>query len=215
VGGPESKLVTPICGDPAARAIHDDMPLMTIFEPLFVLLALAAIGTFLTALALALTGHFARAWRIVVRLGIAIGVYMMVVVIGSAVTPRGVYHIGQLRCFDDWCLTVRSATRDSPTSYLVTLELSSRAKGVPQGEKGTVMYLTDSNGRRFDPIESTVPFEHKLAPGESIVATRRYAVPPDARGLNLIYTHEGGFPIGSLIIGENEWIHGPAVVPLD
>ncbi len=97
----------------------------------------------------------------------------------------------------------------------MTLELSSRAARVPQGEKGSVMYLTDSSGRRFDPIESTVPFDYQLAPGESIVATRRYAVPRDARGLNVVYAHEGGFPIGWFIIGENDWIHGAAVVPLD
>ncbi len=160
------------------------MPLMTIFEPLFILLALIAIGTLVTACVLALT-------------------------------PRGVYRLGEKRCFDDWCLTVRNATRDSPTTYQVSIELSSRAKRVWQGEKGTVMYVTDSSGRRFDPIESIVPFDYKLAPGESIMATRRYAVPRDARGLKIVHVHEGGFPIGWFIIGENDWIHGPAVVTLD
>ncbi len=187
---------------------------MAIFELFFILLALTAVGTVVTALVFALSGRFARAWRIVVRLVVAAGMYMTIVVVDAAVTPREIYHIGERRCFDDWCLTVKNAKRDS-TSYVVSLELSSRAARVPQGEKGTVMYLIDSSGRRFDPVESTVPFDYKLAPGESIEATRRYAVPRDARGLNLVYTHEGGFPIGSFIIGENYWIHGPPVVPLD
>jgi hypothetical protein len=191
------------------------MPLMTIFEPLFLLLALVAIGTLVTAFVLALSGQFTRARRIALRLAIGAAVYMLVVVADSALTPRGVYHIGDKRCFDDWCLTVQKVERDAPGSYRVSLELSNRGLRVPQGEKGTVMYITDSTGRRFDPTESTVPFAYKLEAGESIVATRRYTVPPDARGLKLVYVHEGGFPIGSFIIGENDWIHGPAFVPID
>ena len=37
------------------------------------------------------------------------------------------------------------------TRYEVSLRLSNRAKRVPMGEKGTVVYLTDAEGRRYDP----------------------------------------------------------------
>jgi hypothetical protein len=30
-----------------------------------------------------------------------------------------------------------------------------------------------------------------------------------------VYTHEGGFPVGFFVIGENEWAHGPPLVQLD
>ncbi len=53
-----------------------------------------------------------------------------------------------------------------------------------------------------------------LRPGESALAKRRFQLPPDARGGGLIYTHEGGFPIGWFIIGENHWFHGPDIVRL-
>lgn len=191
------------------------MPLMTIFEPLFLLLALLAVGSLAAAMVLALSGQRDRARRIVRRLAIGIAAYMGVVVAASALESREVYHVGDRRCFDDWCLMVRQAVRDTPSSYLVSLELSNRGKRVPQGEKGTVLYITDASGRRFDPVESTVPFDQKIAAGASIVATRRYAVPAEAHGLSLVYVHEGGFPIGWFIIGENTWVHGPAVVQLD
>jgi hypothetical protein len=54
-----------------------------------------------------------------------------------------------------------------------------------------------------------------LQPGESVVAKRRFAVPPDAREVGLIYTHEGGFPIGWLIISEGGWFQQRPVVRFD
>jgi hypothetical protein len=84
------------------------------------------------------------------------------------------------------------------------------------GEKGTVVYLTDARGRRYDaqPGEADVPLDVMLQPGESVTATRRFDVPPDAPDLGLIYTHEGGFPIGWLIITEGGWFQKPPVVRL-
>ncbi|MGI8989263.1 MAG: tetratricopeptide repeat protein, partial [Bryobacteraceae bacterium] len=96
------------------------------------------------------------------------------------------------------------------------MRLSSRAKRVPQGEKGTAVYLIDSQGRYNPAPESvTVPFDTLLQPGESVTAIRRFEVPGDSRDLGLVYTHEGGFPIEFFIIGENRWFHGPPVVRLD
>ncbi|MDQ2899290.1 MAG: hypothetical protein M3Y07_05745 [Acidobacteriota bacterium] len=99
----------------------------------------------------------------------------------------------------------------------VALRLSSRAKCVPQGEKGTVVYLVDLNERRYDaaPDSVTVPFDTLLQPVESVAATRRFEVPGEPRDLGLVYTHEGGFPIGFFIVGENHCFYGPPVVRLD
>jgi hypothetical protein len=85
------------------------------------------------------------------------------------------------------------------------------------GEKGTVVYLTDARGRRYDPLPdpSAIPLDTILQPGESLIVTRRFDVPPGAQGLGLIYTHEGGFPIGWFIIGEGGWFQKPPIVRLD
>ena len=196
------------------------MPLMNIFEPLFLFLVLATVITLVTAAVLAARGAFARAGRIMRRLGIGAAVYFAVVIAVSAVSPRRVYHLGDTQCFDDWCIAVVQtqhvgATPD--TGYDVSLRLSNRARGTPMGEKGTVVYLTDAQGRRYDPLpdSAAIPLDTKLQPGESVVIRRRFDVQPDARELGLIYTHEGGFPIQWLIISEGGWFQQPPIVRLD
>jgi hypothetical protein len=47
------------------------------------------------------------------------------------------------------------------------------------------------------------------------MTTRHFDVSRDAKDLGLIYTHEGGFPIGWLIITEGGWFQKPPVVHLN
>ncbi len=54
-----------------------------------------------------------------------------------------------------------------------------------------------------------------LQPGESITTARQFDVPRDTPNLGLIYTHEGGFPIGWFIITEGGWFQKPPVVRLN
>ena len=167
-----------------------------------------------------MAGRWTRAGRILRRIGVGAAVYLAAVIVVSIVNPRRVYRVGDTQCFDDWCIAVTEAHR-APTSagtgYEVAMRLSNRARRMPMGEKGTVVYLTDGQGRRYDPNPhaTAVPFDTRLQPGESVVATRRFDVPRDAQGLGLVYTHEGGFPIGWLIIGEGGWFSRPPVVRLD
>src|SRR4051812_9326594 len=179
---------------------------MNLFEPLFLLLALTTIITLVAAAVRAGMGQLVRSRRILLRLGIGAAAYFAIVIAVSAASPRRVYQPGDAQCFDDWCITVVSGgwTDAAPVRYEVALHLSNRARRVPMGEKGTVVYLTDASGRRYDPImsRSVIPFDTVLPPGASIVATRRFEVPRDAQRLGLVYTHEGGFPIGWLIISE-------------
>jgi len=186
-------------------------------ELLFLLLVLASIGTWITAAISAVRGRGERAGRILLWWMLCAAVYMTVVMIVSIVRPRRVYAVGDMQCFDDWCITVADARRPAPGKpYDVSLRLSSRAKRVPQGEKGTVVYLTDAEGRRYNPLPdaAAVPFDTMLQPGESVMATRRFEVPGDARDVGLIYAHEGGFPIGWLIIGEGGWFGKRPIVML-
>ena len=191
--------------------------MMTTFEPIFILCVLATGIVLVLALVAAIQGKRAEALAKLRRLGICAALYAAVLLAVDLATPRKVYHVGDTQCFDDWCIAVVSATRVRPESVEVSLRLSSRAKRRPMGEKGTVAYLIDSRGRRYNPIHDsvTVPFSTRLQPGESVTATRRFEVPNDAKNLSLIYTHETWSPVGfSSVIGENEWFHGPPEVRL-
>jgi len=191
---------------------------MSVFEPLFLLLVLVTLGAVLIAATFAVTGRFARAGRILRRLAIGAVVYFAVVVVVTLVGPRKVYAIGETQCFDDWCITVESGQRvnDADGTYEVSLRLSNRARGRAMGERGTVAYLTDAQDRRYDPLPDSdaVSFDTQIEPGQSVTTTRRFHVPADAAGLGFVYTHEGGFPIGWLIIGEGGWFASPPIVRL-
>jgi hypothetical protein len=196
------------------------MPLMNVFEPLFLLLVLATVFALITAASWAIRGQLARAGRILQRLGIGAALYFAVVIAVSIVSPRRVYHVGDNQCFDDWCIAVVDAQRAETlqaTRYEVRLRLSNRARRAPMGEKGTVVYLRDRQGRRYDPLPdpAAIALATVLQPGESIEATRRFDVARDAQDLALIYTHEGGFPIGWLVIGEGGWFQQPPIVRLN
>ncbi len=194
--------------------------MMNPFEPLFLLLALVTLVTLVTAAVSALRGRWAQAGRILRRLGTGAAAYFAVVIAASILEPRRTYRVGDTQCFDDWCIAVVAAQRvDAPPAplYEVSLRISNRARRVPMGEKGTVVYLTDARGRRYDPLPdpSAIPLDTMLQPGESLIVGRRFDVPIDAKGLGLIYTHENGFPIGWFIISEGGWFQKPPVVRLD
>ena len=195
------------------------MPMMTIFEPLFVLLFLAAVATLLSAAVAALRGRRPRALRILRRLAMGAGAYFAVVLLVALFSTPPVHQVGETICFDDWCIAVADARRapgESAQTGNVTLRISSRAKRITQGERYVVVFLTDSLHRRFDadPASAAVPLDSRMGPGESIDITRRFDLPADARGVRLVFTHEGGFPIGALIIGENQLFHYGTVIRL-
>jgi hypothetical protein len=188
--------------------------MMTIFEPLFILCFLATVVTLIGAAVSAIRGNRARAVASLGKLGISVAVYLAALLAVGAASQRKVYRVGDMQCFDDWCIAVTGAARRAPHTVEVTLRLSSRAKQRPMGEKGTVAYLVDGEGRRYDPIPGsvTVPFDTKVQPGQSVTAVRRFDVPADARDLGFIYAHVGAS--FSPVIGENEFFHGPPLVRL-
>jgi hypothetical protein len=192
--------------------------MMNIFEPLFLLIVLTAAVSVLTAAGFAVTGRFRRAGRIVTRVVIAAAVYMTIVIAVTLFSGRRVYRVAEERCNDDWCITVTGWQRAAApgTDVTISLRLRNRARRVPMGERGTVIYLTDAQRRRFDPVAdpSELPFTTVLQPGQSIMTTRRFQVPTDARDLGVVYKGEGGFPIGWFVITEGGWFQPPPIVAL-
>src|SRR5262245_32353307 len=86
---------------------------MTIFDMLF-------IACFLTAVAsLGRAGYYAgrRRWassvRVLRRLGYLAAVYMAVLVTVSLASRPKILRMGEKQCFDDWCLSVERAVRQT------------------------------------------------------------------------------------------------------
>ncbi len=193
---------------------------MTLFDLLFLALALAAALALLAAAWAGVRGRLKRAGRLLGALLTGAAVYMAIVIAVSLVLPRRVVARGADECFDDWCIGVADANRSDDRAgavYDVGLRLHNRARRVSQRERNLHVYLEDEAGRRYEAQAdgSAAPFDVLLAPGDSIRTVRRFVAPAGVRHAGLVITHEGGFPIGWLIIGYDTWFRKPAIVPLD
>ena len=190
---------------------------MTLFDLLFIVLFLTAIGVLAAAMVAALRGRPDRALRPLRRLGIGAGSYMVVVTLVSLVSPRRVAARGEDQCSDDWCIAVTDIARAGTgalDTFHVAFRLSSRARRVTQRERFVVAYMRDVTGRRYDasPQDGQPPFDTPLGAGESITTSRTFAVPAHAAGLGVVVAREGGFGFpGCCIIGEGLF-HKPPIV---
>jgi hypothetical protein len=180
---------------------------LSIFDLLFLFSALATIVAFFTALVCAAIGRRARALAILRVWIAAAAVYFAADLVSIWLRPLRVLYLHDPQCSDDWCFVVEGAGRDTPDSetYHVKLRIYSRAGRVDQRERGLSVYLTDAAGHRYDPAPQSgeVPLDTLLAPGQSAIVDRTFRVPATVRKLDLSMVHEGGFPIGWLIIGRS------------
>lgn len=188
---------------------------MTIFDLLFLALALGSVVTLLAAAVLALSGKRARSLELLKRWGIGFAAYMGVVVATSVLLPRSVARLGEALCNDDWCLTVEGIGREGNT-YRVGLKMESRAARVTQREFGVLVYLTDTEGRRYTPRAETgeVAFDVPLRPQEAVQTARTFDLPEGVRPAGLVVRYGSGFPIGWFIIGYPTWFRKPTIVTL-
>jgi hypothetical protein len=192
---------------------------MTLFDLLFILVVLATLASLFWSALCAVRGRFGRASRVFTGILVADAVYMALVIAVSALSPQLIVKLGEPQCFDDYCASVdafRHIPQGASVEYRVDLRLFSRALRGSEREKNLMMYLTDSQGRRYDPagVKSSAPYTILLAPQESALVTRSFSVPAGAADLGAVVTHEGGFPIRWLIIGYDTWFRKPPVVML-
>ncbi len=194
---------------------------MTIFDLLFLALALATLVTLITAAVAAFRGKRSNALRILGRLAICALVYIGVVIAVALTAPQHLLHVGDPWCFDDWCLSVERVSRTPAPpqiAYTVSLHLFSRARRVSQRAKFAWIYLIDRNGHRYapEPDASATPLDVSLGPGESVTTSRVFKVPVDAGELGLITGHGGPCCFPNLIIGdEASLLHKPTFIRLE
>jgi hypothetical protein len=192
---------------------------MNVFDLLFLASCFTALITLIVVACFVLRREFGRAARILWKLAAGVGAYFAVVILVSLLSPRRVFKPGARQCFDDWCIGVdgfRQAPEAGGVAYSVDLRLSSRARRVSQREKNVTVYLTDDHSSRYNAIaaSSTGPFDVLLEPQESVIVSRSFLVPAQAKNVGLVIAHEGGFPMGRFIIGYDSWFRKPTVVPL-
>jgi hypothetical protein len=206
---------------------------MSLFD-LFFLASFAAVIIAVGRIVYLFLGRrFRAAGKTLLGLLIFVSAYMLVLVGFSLVEPRKEVPIGVPRCFDDWCITVEQAapldtigtTRANGTFYVMTLRVSSRAKGRTQREPDVDVYLIDNVGHRFDisPAGQQALAQAGLAgepltsfvdPGKSFESRLAFDVPRDTRHLGLVKASHGWFPVRLIIGDAGSWLHRPTVVPI-
>ncbi|MBA2285692.1 MAG: DUF4352 domain-containing protein [Ktedonobacteraceae bacterium] len=209
---------------------------MTIFDLVLILAVLGCV------VALFLLGYFLlrRQWRRAKRILLALGsflvVYTVLLLSVSLLSPQRVLAMHQDRCFDDWCLSVervvpQSTVGNAPmvvtahgTFYLVTVHVSSRARGITQRALDAQVYLLDASNQRYDPdasgqqaIDATgqdgQPLDSKVGPGGSFTRTVVFDLPRGSSHLALVVTH-GQFPGVLIIADEQSFLHKPTIFQL-
>lgn len=192
---------------------------MTIFDLLFIVLALGAVTSLVVAAGLVIRGRFVRAAAITTRLLVCAAAYVGIVYGVTAASKPVILHPGDPQCSDDWCIAVEHVER-TPTSstvaFDVTLRIFSRARRVSQRElAANDVYLVDASWRRYDPLPhpSEAPLNTLLQPEQSVLTRRTFELPTTAHGIGLIMDH--GSPPFCLIIGECGAFHRDPLIQLD
>jgi hypothetical protein len=207
---------------------------MTIFD---LLLILVFLGSLLAILALgyfSLRQQWSRARRVLTGLLSVLVIYTVILLTVSLLSPQRVFAMHQKRCFDDWCISVEQVVQQSSvgvapqtaraqgTFYLVTVQVSSQARGISQRALDVQAYLLDANNRRFDlspvgqrALDSSggggLPLNSLLAPEGSFTRALVFDVPAGASSLSLAVTH-GLFPDVLVIGSEQSFLHKPTII---
>src|SRR5712692_2813823 len=99
---------------------------MSLFDLLFILLFLIAVSVLMVAAWFAISRQFGRSRKILFKLVVGAMAYMAVVIAVSLILPRRVVKVGDLQCFDDWCVSIGGFKREPQgvfVAYSVDLRL--------------------------------------------------------------------------------------------
>ena len=137
-------------------------------------------------------------------LGVVV-VYAAALVVTSLTSRPRTLAYAQVKCFDDWCVTLQ-AVRPVPghaDQRQLTVVISSRAARVVQRPDHPAVYLVAGHTRRRVHLPG---LDQRLIPGQAAAVHVTLAVPSSRLHPQLLIT-EGGFPSRAVIGDENSPWH--------
>jgi hypothetical protein len=181
---------------------------MSYFDLLFLASVLLSIAALITAAIYALRGRGRRALSIVKWWGIYVAAYMMIALAVDFIAPRHTMRVGELWCFDHWCLAVEkvdTAPVGSETAYDIKLRIHNSSRRGVQWAVNAWIYLIDNKGRLYPPVDdpTAVRLDVRLQPLQTVMTSRVFHVPAEVQDLGLITNHGGRYcgAMSMLIIG--------------
>lgn len=179
---------------------------------------LATGGLMLAALFAALRGRWGNARRFAKAAGGAVGGYLVLLIVVSALSHEHLLSLHSERKFcaadcDMW-LSVDHAER-AGDRYIVRVKVHSDAARVTMTPSAPAAVLIDEQGREYSGTDELDPtaFARPVGPHESYTKTLVYHVPPEVRNPR-ISLQEGGW-ITRIIIGdEGSLLHKKTLIAL-
>lgn len=180
------------------------------------LLLMIVVALVLGGSALAVTALIRGQWTRAARHGatvLAVGaVYATCLVLVAVTSSDRDLALGQDRCFDDWCVTLRSVVPVAGPGdrRRLTVVVTSHARRVAQRPDSPVAYLVTDAGRRRVRVPG---LDQRLRPGQEARLQVTVTLPGSADQPRLLIT-EGGFPTRLVIGDENSPWHARSTWPL-
>lgn len=200
------------------------------FEILFLAWVLISILGIVAAVGLRLDGRRPAANRVLAFLGAGWVGYIAIVFLVAAGTRQQSIPMGDDLCFDEMCFAVANVqtaqrlgtVRSQGVFYVVTLRISSRARGRAEAELGLGAQLWSPGHRHaisgagqkaWQAIHpASLPLTSRLLPGQSILSELVFDISERESPRGLALTH--GWTPGYLIIGECPLFHPPTILRL-
>jgi len=119
-----------------------------------------------------------------------LGVYVVVLIAVSLLTPQKIGNAGQAYCKDIWCIGIEKVSpmpARNEIAYKVDVRIFSDANTVRTSGKGFSLFLVDERGRRYPMMKdpSVIPSDLSLDPGESVNTSLTFVTRADAQKLFL------------------------------
>jgi len=189
-----------------------------ILAPLFLILVLAILGTFVWGACAAIRGR--RALESLRPFLFVLVAYLVLLAAGSFVDRERRIALGTTLCFDDWCIAVTNV--HSATSLrqnrVVTADvrISSVARGRAQRGSDPRLFFIDDRGTWYaaDRSPDDPALRSQVAPGESFT-TRVHASVPNQRSIVAVRVWEGAWIDRFLPFDEESPFHAKTYYVLD
>lgn len=202
------------------------------FEILFLFGVLVSVICLVVAFVLIISSRRSAAKRLLGVLGIGWVVYLCAVFLVASTTPQRVVPMNRDLCWDELCFAVVNArtlpqlgatqpVQPNDIFYVVTVRVSSHARGRPQSERG-LRALLWSSGRYFEVssagqsaweathAQSSAALTTRVWPGQNFLSDQVFEVPAQSKNLGLVLTN--GFGPGYFVIGESPLFHKPTIL---
>ena len=152
--------------------------------------ALAVVVLVLTSAGMLAFRKFRLSAKALQAMAGVVGVYLVVLIAVSLLTPQKIGGAGQSYCLDIWCIAIEKVSpmpARNQIAYKVDVRIFSDANTVKTSGKGFSLFLVDERGRRFPMVKDTsvIPFDLSLDPGQLVNTSLTFVTAADARELFL------------------------------